>query len=359
MREQIGPGMLSALMFGFLAGSSLLLPLGAEAKRASWLAVAIGGIAGMAVAWVYTALALRFPNQSLTEYSKRILGKWLGGLVGLLYIWYSVHLGALVLRNFGEFVVLTILPATPISVPMLCLAAVAAYGARHGLEVLGRTSQIIASVVIFQVSLITALLLKEIRPERLLPILDPGPLPLLRGAFGSLSFPFGEAVLFALFLQLVRPVKRTRPAVLGALLAGTLFLTMVQLRNVSVISADLLASDRFPTIGVVRQIDVADFLTRLDAMVVGNWIATGFLKTAVCLLAAARGVSDWAGLKEYRPMVLPLGCIMVVLSITLYDNVSEMGSFAATIWPVYSVPFQILMPLLLLGVAEVRGLKAK
>lgn len=359
MREQIGPWELSALLFSFLIGSSLVLPMGTQAKQASWLAVLLGGAAGLGIAWVCTALALRFPDQSLIRYSKQVLGPWLGGLTGLLYLWYGLHLGALVLRNFGEFLVTTILPGTPISVPMIILMGACAFGVRHGLEVLGRAAQVMVLIVVAQVLLVTILLLSKFRSEYLAPILGEGWVPILQGAFSAMSFPFGESVLFALLLPMTRPARQVRPTVMLTMTTAILFLAMMHARNMAVLGAHLVETARFPTFSTTQVVDIADFLTRLDAFVVGNWIVTGYTKVAVCLLVTGRGFAEWTGLKEYRPLVLPLAVIMAALAVLLYSNVSEMASFAALIWPVYSVPFQILMPVLLLGVAAVRGRGAK
>lgn len=358
MQEQIGPGELSALLFGFLIGSSLVVPMGIQAREASWVTLVLGGMAGLAVAWVYTALALRFPGQSLIGYSKLVLGRWLGGAAGLLYIWYGIHLGALVLRNFGEFLVSTILPRTPMVVPMILLAGVCAYGVRHGVETLGRAAQVMNTIVVAQVLLITMLLAKEIQFDYLLPLFGDGLGPILLGAFSTLGFPFGETVVFALLLPLVHPTKQVRPAIMLTIAVGALFLSAVHARNTAVLGAQVIQAERFPTFGTTQTVDVADFITRVDAIVVGNWIVTGFMKVAVCLLAVSRGVAEWTGVGEYRPLVLPLGAIMVALSVILYDNISVMSAFATAIWPLYSMPFQILMPLLLLSVAALRGLRA-
>lgn len=319
----------------------------------------LGGAIGLGVAWVYTALALRFPDQSLIGYSKRVLGRWLGGLAGLLYIWYGVHLGALVLRNFGEFLVSTILPATPISVPVLFLMAVCAYGVRHGLEVLGRAAQVITGVVLVQVLLDFLLLVKDFRWERLMPVFGEGIVPILKEAFAVLAFPFGETILFALLLPMARPTRQIRPTVTLTMAGVVLLLAIITIRNVGVLGVHIVGTELFPTFGATRIIEVADFVTRLDALVVGSWVATGFVKVAVCILVTARGAAEWAGVQEYRPLVLPLGAIMAALSVILYDNTSEMATFAFTTYPIYSFPLHTLVPLLLLSVAAVRGLRAK
>ncbi|HEY3367855.1 MAG TPA: endospore germination permease [Symbiobacteriaceae bacterium] len=358
-RQQIDTAGLAALLFGFLVGSSLVLPMGIQAKQDSWLALLLGGGASLAVVWLYTALARLFPEQSLVAYSRILLGEWLGRLVGLLYLWYGLHLGALVLRNFGEFLTTSLLPSTPISVCIVTLMLLCAYGVRMGLEPLARASQVMVMLLVVQVAFSTILVAKDVHLENLRPMLEQGPVPVLQAAFGLLSFPFGETVLFALLLPWVRPVGGVKRTVMLTVGAAAIFLAAVHARNVAVLNAHLAGTSRFPSLVVVQFIDVADFLNRLDALIVGNWIVAGFMKVSICLLGTATGLAEWLGGLDYRPLVLPLGAIMAALSILVYDNASAMSAFAAVIWPVYSVPFQILMPLLLLGLAKVCGKPAK
>jgi len=351
--QQISPTGLSGLLFGFLVGSTLVLPVGVQAKQDSWLAILLGGGAGMVVAWVYTSLASRFPGQTLIGYSKTLLGQWLGGLVGLLYIWYGLHLGALVMRNFGEFLVTTILPTTPISVFILTLMLLCAYGVRHGLEPLARASQLMGAMLLIETVLASLLMFKDVRLENLLPVMEQGPIPVFRGAFALLGFPFGETVLFALILPFVRPASAVRRTVMKTMGVSAIFLAAINARNIALLGAHLSLTSRFPSLIAFGNIDIADFLTRLDALIVGAWIVTGFMKVTVCLYVTAAGLAEWARVPDYKPLVLPLGVIMAALSILVYDDVSAMGSFGNSIWPVYSIPFQILMPLLLLGLTQV------
>jgi hypothetical protein len=54
------------------------------------------GSRNMVVVWLYSALAIRFPDETLIGWGKRLLGPWLGSAVAGLYLWYSLHMGSLV-----------------------------------------------------------------------------------------------------------------------------------------------------------------------------------------------------------------------------------------------------------------------
>lgn len=354
-REQISPSGLAFLMFGFLMGSTLLLPMGAPAKQAAWLATALGGLSGVVVAWVYTRLAVQFPGECLVGYSRVILGRWGGSLVSLLYLWYGFHLGALVLRNFGEFLLTALLPTTPISVIILTLMALCAFAVRTGLEPLARASQVLVLVVVALVVITMVLLAKEAEPRNLQPWFSDQPASILRAALTILTFPFGETIIFAMVIPQVRPAGSVPRTVMRTILAATFVLTATAALSTAVLGSHIRGTSRFSTLALIRHIVIADFITNLDALVVGAWVFNGFLKASACLYFCATGLAEWLGLREYRSLVPPIAILMVGMSILVYQDVSEMTTFL-NIWAVYSLPFQVLMPLVLLLVAQVRGL---
>lgn len=353
-REQIGLGQLSVLMFGFLMGSTLLLPMGAPAREAAWIATLLGGAGGLGIAFLYTRLALRFPGQGIFGYSRLVLGRWAGSLLGLLYIWYGFHLGTLVLRNFGEFFLTALLPATPLSVIILTLMLLCAFGLRHGLEPVARSAQVLIPLLVVMVSFTAILLAKEAQVRHLQPWLSDQPVRILNAALTIMSFPFGETVIFAMILPRVRPAKKVFGTVVGTMLAAAALLTLLAALGTVVLGVQIRSTSRFPTLTTMRQITLADFVTNLDALVVGAWVFTGYCKVSVCLHFCATGLAEWLGLSVYRQLILPIGILMVGMSILVYQDISEMTQFL-NIWAVYSVPFQILFPLLLLGIAHLRG----
>lgn len=94
------------------------------------------------------ALARRFPQQTLVQYCQALLGP-MGKIIGLLYIWFFVHLGAIYLRQFTELFTSVTMPETPPVVFSVAMAVLAAAAVRSGLEVIGRMVELIGPFVFF------------------------------------------------------------------------------------------------------------------------------------------------------------------------------------------------------------------
>jgi spore germination protein KB len=128
------------LVVTFSIGSSLIIGLGGSAKNDGWIAGIVGLIMAIPMLLVYSRILSLFHGKDLFDILNITFGKVVGKIVAIIYIWYAFHLGALVLRNFGEFVNIVAMPETPIFVPMLCLGLVCIIAANLGIEVMGRTT---------------------------------------------------------------------------------------------------------------------------------------------------------------------------------------------------------------------------
>nr|WP_319800740.1 GerAB/ArcD/ProY family transporter [Brevibacillus borstelensis] len=91
---------LTVLVIAFTMGTSFLLgpsPLALEAKQNAWIAAIIGIVIDLVLIVMYVALGNLFPGMTLAQYSEKILGKWPGKLISLLFFSFFIFLSALML----------------------------------------------------------------------------------------------------------------------------------------------------------------------------------------------------------------------------------------------------------------------
>ncbi len=238
---------------------------------------------------------------------------------------------------------------------LLLFGGVAAHAAWHGIEVIGRTAELLVIAAILTVILTTSLLFPEFNMDNLRPALTT-PLPeLLRAGHGVAAFPFAETVVFLfVFPYLNRKQKLRRSVSLGLALAA-LVLLLVSLRNIVVLGPTL-RNITYPSFQAARQISIAEIITRLEVLVAINFLSMGFIKLAVLLYASTIGTAQAFKLHSYKHLILPFMILMVILAITGFSNLPENIEFAQEIWPVYAPFFQVGIPLLTLAVAAIRKL---
>ncbi|MBB6216875.1 spore germination protein KB [Anaerosolibacter carboniphilus] len=338
----------------FIWGSSLVIGSGAGAKREVWLAILMGMIGGLLLSLIYARMLYLFPQQNLFDIVIHVFGKYMGGCIIVLYSWFAFHLGALVLRNFGEFIITVALPETPMMVPTALLCFLCIWASKEGVEVLGRWGEVF--IVFLGLIMISTLSFSttEMNINNIRPFLFEGWGPVLKGAFSSLTFPFGETVILLMVFSCLKrrnsPFK-TYPA--GILIAG-LVLTAFGARNILVLGSEKTAAIYFPSYLAVSRIDVAEIFTRLEIVVSVSFIISGLVKISICLMAASRGLAKLAGLEDYRFLVTPVGLLMLNLSYFVYGSIMEMVEWAFKVWNFYAVPFQVILPIIIWIAAEMK-----
>lgn len=77
------------------------------------------------------------------------------------------------------------------------------------------------------------------------------------------------------------------------------------------------------------------------------------------LYVVALGVAQTLNSKDYRFLAFPLGMIMVVLSIVVYESIVNFIEFTPRICSVYAMTYMLFLPLLLLGIDTIRKKRFK
>lgn len=73
--SKISSFQLFTLIYIFVLGTTVLFPVGADAKQAAWVSILLGMFMGVPLLYMYSYLQKQHPNLLLTEYTQKILGK--------------------------------------------------------------------------------------------------------------------------------------------------------------------------------------------------------------------------------------------------------------------------------------------
>ncbi|PLR80694.1 spore gernimation protein [Bacillus canaveralius] len=356
-KGKISVSQFTVLMILFMLGPAILFSpsvLAAEAKQDAWMAAALGGGIGLLFVWLYTTIGNRFPGMTLVEYCEEILGKWLGKIVALLYFSFFFILAALLLRNIGDFVTVQIMPETPIEVIHIMFLSVVIMGTRLGLEPIARAGEILMPWTIIFFLIVVFSIIPQIDFQKIQPVFEEGIKPVIRGSLSVVAFPYLETVIMLMLYPFVNSINKVRKAFLTGSLIGGIVIIIITALCILVLGADYTARNLYPSFVLARKIDIANFLQRIEAIVAGMWFITIFFKLTICFYASVLGLAQTLNLKEYRPLTLPLGMILVVLSIIISPNMVYFQTLLAKTWFPFTLTYGFFLPLLLLVVAIFR-----
>ncbi|WP_418792084.1 GerAB/ArcD/ProY family transporter [Phosphitispora sp. TUW77] len=311
------------------------------AAQDAWISVGVGGtLLGLLAAFIYTRLGLCYPDKSLVEYAPKIIGKFGGKLIGLLYILFFAHLGAMKIRELAEYMIVLFFPETPKMIFSVIVVMLGAYATFNGIEVLCRVTQLLFPFLITAFVFVTLIFYPEGKAYNLLPIMENGVKPIVLGALypGMLRM---DIILILMFLPYINQPRETgRTLIITNILAGFL-LTMSSIVNIAVL-------------GPILAKNLVRFMEQLEPLVLIIFIAGYVIKVSAFYLATVLGTAQWVNLKNCRPLVTPIGILILVYSLILYENTSHMTAFYITSLIPYAYTFKLIIPTVLLIVVLIR-----
>lgn len=325
------------------------------ARRDAWVAEIAVGLGNQLVLWLFLVIAMRFPGQSLTAILRQVLGRTLGGLFSLIYGLYFLHYCSEVLRSFGEFMATTIMPQTPLSVVMLAMGLVAAYCAHKGIEIIGRSSEMLFPIIAVGMGLVVLLVLNQARPTRLLPVMDQGVGPVLLSVARS-SLVFTEAPFFPSAFALLHNRKGlsiTLHTMFAVISISIAFITAVV---VATEGDDLAAATTYAIFGLARLATVGEFFDRIEPLFMTTVVMGYAIRITVFLYAGALTLAEVFGLQSYQPLVLALMSTAVTLALIQWENTIHMLEYFGTAGPLLAWVMILVFPIILLLVAMMRGM---
>ncbi|MCJ7688827.1 MAG: endospore germination permease, partial [Clostridiaceae bacterium] len=324
------------LIILFLMGNSLLLGTGGAAKQDAWIAIIIAISLSIVLLLMFSRILSLFPGKDLFDILQIIMGKFTGKIISILMILFTFHLGALVIRTLSEYTEIVVFDRTPVVVPMIFFSILLIWCLKSGIEVFGRWSEFFVWVVIITFLTITLIGIPQMDISRLKPILNNGIAPILEGAFGSLSFPFGETVIFMMVFSNIDKVKNYKKTFIIGLFIGGGLLFLAVLRNILILGSETLSRSYFPSSMAVSLIHQGEILERLEMLETVTFLVCTFVKICICVFAVCNGISKLFGLNDYKFIATPVVLLMLSFSFIVYKNIIEMTFWAFKTWPYYA-----------------------
>lgn len=337
---------LALLMIAFIIGSSTIID-SAHAGRDAWLAYIIAWMGGFFLVFSYAWISLMNPGKTLVEILKDTFGKILGSILALGYIWYFIHLAALVTRDFSFFLVTTSYERTPEIFMIICFIFLSVYTLKKGLQVFSRSAEVFVPMLITFILILCLVIIGRYDVGVFLPFLEEGFKPVLNLILPILTFPFGETVVFLMLFSALDKKKNIRKISVSAVGIGGMILLLTILRDLMALGPDILQRIFFPPSLSSELIPVMN----LDPLIGLNLLIAGGTKITVCFYGGVVGITQIFNLNSYKPFVIPVAALIIAIAMMLYNNIFEMFRWANDVYPYYAIPFQILIPFAILGIS--------
>ncbi|WP_223701607.1 GerAB/ArcD/ProY family transporter [Sutcliffiella deserti] len=357
--EKISLQQFILLIVFFELGTSIVIGIGTEAKQDAWIAVIPATIAGVILVLMYYK-AFKLGDGNLYDLFAQCFGKFLSKILIYTYVVYFLYAASRVLRDFNELLVTVVLPNSPIEFTSFLFMGVVIYVIYLGLEVFSRTATIFAPYMILFLLAITVFLWVNgnIDFSNLRPVLAEGIQPVYQAFFPQLlTFPFGEMVVFTVIFPHVNKLKKSsKPLWMATAVSGFIIILYIVI-NIAVLGPEGYARTTFPLLSSAREISIADFIERLDALVVFIEMLGVFVKVSIYFYCVLKGL-EAVHKVTYRYFAFPVGMLIATFSIIIAYSFNEHLIEGLDIVPLYlHIPFQYLIPSLVFVILLIKSRK--
>ena len=293
----------AAVLMGatFLPVASLVTGVGG---RDGWMSVLPGFAVGIPYGLMVLSLVERYPHKNLLQISETLFGKWIGKIIGVIYILITGYLGGLLLGQVGDIYQTSIMPLTPISVFYLGGLLLVFYLVRSGIEVFARFSEVVFPLIVIALVLVVGLSIPRIEQGELMPILSEGLKPLFWGGIKVLPFP----LTYILFLAGIAAFLPTGKQELGQLKTGVwraVFLvgildTLVALIQILVFGPTETIRLVYGLLVLGKMVEVSRTVSGIESLFLGVWLGAGVIKISAFFFTAIWGLETVFGLKGLK-----------------------------------------------------------
>lgn len=320
----------------------------------AWIVTLIGICIGILLILLYSKLSNAYPKKTYVEMLKSILGKWMGNILSILFLFTIFIMTMANLRGVGDFFTTQVLPETPIPAILILTTLTALYLLRNGIENIARTCEIFFPWTAFLLIMLLLLVIPEVRIENLNPTFVKGLGPIIGTTYAYMGYSFNELIVFLMIIPFVNQHSAVKKNFLLGLVIGGITLSIITAFCLTVLGDDFTGRNLYPTYILGKKISIGEFLERIEVFVGISWVFTIFFKITINLFALAIGTTQVLGISDYKTVLFPLGYFSVVCSIIFFPNIVYYNHFGVSVWSHHSAIVFIFMPIMLLSILTVK-----
>ncbi|MGG0175974.1 GerAB/ArcD/ProY family transporter [Gottfriedia acidiceleris] len=342
---------LFSLMAIYLIGSAIAIDPAKDAGRDAWIAILISLVGGLLLFSLYLGIYKNNPSNSLIQCLQKAWGKYIGGLIGILYIVYCIYIASRVMRDFAELILIVALDNTGLFTISILMLFLMIYTVMKGFTSFARTVWIcflLSGFIVF-ILIFSQLLTGFFNLSHLKPILEFGWKPVFKSVYPTtLTFPFGESIVFLLLLQHYDQPKNASKIGYSAMIYAGIFLSISAIIHLANLGEIIFRASTYPVLSSISLINIGDFFTRLESLAVIVFVILGFIKISILFFGAVVGTVELFHLKENWLITFLIGIMIIFFSIFTTVSYAQHVHIGIDLVPRYlHVPFQIILPIIL------------
>lgn len=307
-----------------------------QSRRDAWLAITFAWFLDVLLAIIYAYMGLRFPGQNMVQYSITILGNKLGKIVGIMFPLFFLLVSALLQRGLSITLYTAFFPKTSEWLIMFSAYIIVGYAALKGIETLGRVCEILGPIYLFSLIGLFLFIIPDLHMDMLKPQLESGLYLATTGTPLILSF-IGICIMMGMYIPICNHPENGFKAKFIAVSMGAPLIALITITGIGVFSFPQAKNMVNTSLELARIIHIGGFFERVESIWLLIAIGAAILTSANMIWAFSIGISQIAGLKTYKPLIVPALLVSFAIGNTSFKNALDLITF-----DFYSYPFMAI-----------------
>ncbi|MCR3757650.1 spore germination protein [Clostridium felsineum] len=323
MEKKICGKQMFSLIVLCVLGSSIIFFLNPEAEQNAWIGILIYIIPALIIEYTYVYLWEQNTDDSIIQYMPKIWGKFLGSIFSFFYLTFFVYTASRVLRNLTVLIITASMPKIPIFFTAMILMFVCWYGVYLGIENIARLMYVFLFfwIIFFTLEWIFFMLPpNHIHLKHLLPILENGPIPVIKNSLPVIAFPFGENIISAMLFPLVSNEKSVKKYALFSVILQGILISLSTILFLLVLGVKFSTLALFPFLQTLRILKISEYFDRLDIFAIVIVVILSFVKVSVFCYGAVRGTAELFKIKNSKWLSIPISILILIMSRAMASN---------------------------------------
>ncbi|WP_149476706.1 GerAB/ArcD/ProY family transporter [Oceanobacillus polygoni] len=310
-----------------------------------WISILISGFIIQLIVLLIWLLCRNFPNLTLFDFSKVILGETSGTVLNFLYIIYLLTVICYIFIIYADTLKRWVLPETPAWILFLITFVLLIYGSICNIKNVVSLFSLLFIFILF-LFFITFLVYGDpyIDVRYLFPIGSSGGWNILKSTSDSMISFIGFETLLTYFAFIKQ--SKTISALKGVFLAVlfvTIFLTYIVILSTVMLSPEEIKITPEPVLYILSAMEIR-ILSRLDLIFLSFWGLIVFTTIISYTFSASMGISKLIHIKHKFAVILSGTFVLIVSIIFYYMDITLLEKWLKHLCLI----FGIIIPILLL-----------
>ncbi|SHN84935.1 GerAB/ArcD/ProY family transporter [Desulfitobacterium chlororespirans] len=305
-----------------------------------WLAILVAMVIETMLGFFLYKMGRAYTNQTIFQYSKKILGRTLGKVMIGIFSLYCISVAITLTQILIEFFASMVMPETPRYVFAIVLLLVSTYACSAGLEVIMRLSEIIAPFVLGSFLFIMLFNIGNMEFDNLRPMFQHSLEEVLRGAMLPSAW-FGICIIMGVLMAYHNNPKDMYKIKLMGVGLGILTITISMFFAIMVLSVEVGSRQLYSVYILARFVDVGNFIQRMEAFQIVSWTAGSFLILALFHYAGVEGLKHIFSKKSRLFLGISIAVIVFVFAVFINPTTIDKAVFLKNILGVYGLIVEI------------------